>query len=454
MEQYTPGNDRSRINQANIPLAIPHDLQAEQAVLAALMTDSSAPAQVADQLSPEVFYDPAHQVIYQAIAELYEQNKPIDLISVNHQLTKKNLHTIAHAPAYLIELSQKIFSSAYLEYHTKILIEHYLKRRIHTAGSMLMKKAYDAGVDPIELLDEATEIIHNTIEKRLHTPVKNVSKAFISTLKTLSNTSIGIDTGIGELNEKLVHGLKPGELYILAARPSMGKTAMMLTIAQHIGLKQRKRVLIYSLEMTAEQIILRLISMHCCVPMRELTQSTHSQELINKLLTAKNGLENAEIYIDDSPSLHIKELKARARKFHQKHQIACIMVDYLQLCDGTSSKNTLREHEISAISKGLKHLAKELNVPVLALSQVNRAVESRIGSKRPLLSDLRESGAIEQDADVVLFLYRPEYYGFETWEDGSSCQGQAELIIAKHRNGPTGTVRLKYEAAYTLFTTL
>ncbi|MFN4298553.1 MAG: replicative DNA helicase [Thermaurantimonas sp.] len=450
MEQHTPGNDRSRLKKAEAQEEFIYNIEAEQAVLSALLIDSSAPEAVADQLSPEVFYDRRHQVIYQVIEELYQQGKAIDIISVNHQLQKKKLQKIAEAPAYLVILAQKVFSTAYLEYHAKILLESYFRRQIYKAGSLLMQKAYEADIDAIDVLNDATKIINDTVEKRIENNIKRLSKELYPALKQLQVDRQALPTGLPELDKLLNGGFKAGELYVLAARPSMGKTAMMLTFALHLAIEHAAAVLIFSLEMTVYQIIQRLVSMQCHISVQHLYNSKLTNEFIHKLNGIKK-LENAEIYIDDTSSLHIKELRAKARKMHKKHAIGCIMVDYLQLCDGGNGKNTLREQEIATISKDLKSIAKELNVPVIVLSQLNRSVETRQGSKRPVLSDLRESGAIEQDADVVFFLYRPEYYGYTSWEDSTPCQGQAELIVSKNRNGSTGAVRMHYHKEYTLF---
>lgn len=441
------------LTQGKVP---PHDTGLEEAVLGALLIDSKAIGEVLEILQPEHFYNVKHGIIFECIKELFSRSEPVDLLTVSTELKKKGKIKEAGGDAYLVYLSQRVFSSAHVEYHARIILEKYLLREIiHIAGK-LEQKAFLDETDPIELLDETEQRLFELTAgnlKRNFTTAGDLVKDALKQMEEISKRDglSGVPSGFRAL-DSVTGGWQRSDLIILAARPSMGKTAFVLSLARNMAIENNIPVAFFSLEMSAVQLIMRLISSETGIPNQALRNGRLSPEQWNMLYTKSNKLEKAPLFIDDTPSISIFDLRAKCRRLKAIHDIQCVIIDYLQLMTAGNQKNGTREQEISSISRALKVIAKELDIPVIALAQVNRAVESRGGSdKRPMLSDLRESGAIEQDADIVSFLYRPEYYKYETWEDGTPCANQAELIIAKHRNGALKNVRFRFENETTSF---
>lgn len=439
----------------------PQALDLEEAVLGAMMIDKKGIDDVIDILSPEVFYKEAHQLIYEAIYTLFQNSEPTDLLTVSNQLRKAGHIDIVGGDYYLVNLTQKVSSSAHIEFHARIILQKYIQRRLISISSEIIEEAYDETVDVFDLLDDAEtklfEVTQGNLKKGSES-AEGLVKQAINKIEEISNKSglSGIPTGFDKL-DNLTSGWQASDLIILAARPGMGKTAFVLSMTKNMAIDFNAPVALFSLEMSSVQLITRMISSVTGISSGKLRKGNlerHEWELLNVKV---KDLSRAPIYIDDTPSLSIFDLRAKARRLASQHGIKIIVIDYLQLMTaGSSNSGGNREQEISTISRNLKALAKELNIPVIALSQLSRAVETRGGSKRPLLSDLRESGAIEQDADIVSFIFRPEYYGILEWDDDerSPCEGQAEFIVAKHRNGGLDNIRLKFTGHLALFSNL
>ncbi|MGV8946108.1 MAG: replicative DNA helicase [Lutibacter sp.] len=440
----------------------PQALELEEAVLGAMMIDKKGVDDVIDILHPEAFYKEAHQLIYEAIFILFQNSEPTDLLTVANQLRKTNNLEAAGGDFYLVRLTQKVASSAHIEFHARIILQKYIQRKLITISSEIIEEAYDETIDVFDLLDDAEsklfEVTQGNLKKGSETSEGLVSQA-IKKIQEISNKQgmSGAATGFTRLDE-LTSGWQPSDLVILAARPGMGKTAFVMSMAKNMAIDFDLPVAIFSLEMSSVQLITRMISSETGISSGKLRKGNLEPHEWEQLNVKVKNLSKAPIFIDDSPSLSIFDLRAKARRLASQHGIKIIVIDYLQLMTaGTSQKGGgNREQEISTISRNLKALAKELNIPVIALSQLSRAVETRGGSKRPLLSDLRESGAIEQDADIVSFIYRPEYYGLTEWDDEerTPCEGQAEFIVAKHRNGGLENIRLKFTAHLAQFSNL
>ncbi len=441
----------------------PQATDLEEAVLGALMIDKSALNEVIDILNPESFYKESHQLIYEAIKNLFANSEPIDMLTVSSELRKNGKLEPAGGDYYLAKLTQQVASSAHIEYHSRIIVQKHIQRELIRISSEIIKDAYDETTDVLELLDRAESKLFEVAEgniKKNHETAQDLVKQAIDNIETLSKREGGVSgvpsgfTGV----DRVTAGWQNSDLIILAARPGMGKTAFVLSMARNIAVDYKKPVAVFSLEMSSVQLITRLIASETGINSETLRKGTLQAHEWEQLNSKVRSLENAPLFIDDTPALSIFDLRAKCRRLKAQHDIQLIMIDYLQLMSagGESSKGGNREQEISTISRSLKSIAKELNVPVIALSQLSRAVELRGGSKRPLLSDLRESGAIEQDADLVTFIYRPEYYGMTEWDDDdhSPCAGQAELIIAKHRNGSLEDIRLKFQGSMAKFSDL
>lgn len=440
----------------------PQALELEEAVLGAMMIDKKGVDDVIDILHPEAFYKEAHQLIYEAIFVLFQNSEPTDLLTVANQLRKTNNLESVGGDFYLVRLTQKVASSAHIEFHARIILQKYIQRKLISISSEIIEEAYDETVDVFDLLDDAEtklfEVTQGNLKKGSETSEGLVALA-IKKIQEISNKQgmSGAATGFTRLDE-LTSGWQPSDLVILAARPGMGKTAFVMSMAKNMAIDFDQPVAIFSLEMSSVQLITRMISSETGISSGKLRKGNLEPHEWEQLNVKVKNLTKAPIFIDDSPSLSIFDLRAKARRLASQHGIKIIIIDYLQLMTaGTSQKGGgNREQEISTISRNLKALAKELNIPVVALSQLSRAVETRGGSKRPLLSDLRESGAIEQDADIVSFIYRPEYYGLTEWDDEerTPCEGQAEFIVAKHRNGGLDNIRLKFTAHLAQFSNL
>ncbi|WP_158961364.1 replicative DNA helicase [Myroides fluvii] len=434
----------------------------EEAVLGAMMIDKKGIDEVIDILQPDAFYKEGHKYIFEAIDQLFVGNQPIDLLTVSAQLRKNAKLDIAGGDAYLVSLTQKISSSAHIEFHSRVILQKFIQRSLIRISNEIIEDAYDETTDVFDLLDKAEaklyEVTQGNIKKSSETAQSLVAQAKkrieeISTKEGLS----GLPTGFHKLDE-LTSGWQPSDLIIIAARPGMGKTAFVLSMARNIAIEAGAGVAFFSLEMSSVQLITRLISSETGLSSEKLRTGKLEKHEWEQLNVKVKDLERAPLFIDDTPSLSIFDLRAKARRLASQYGIKLIVIDYLQLmtAGGSQKGGGNREQEISTISRNLKALAKELDIPVIALSQLSRAVETRGTSKRPLLSDLRESGAIEQDADIVSFIYRPEYYKIEEWDDEfrSPTAGQAEFIVAKHRNGGLDNIRLKFLGMFGKFDNL
>ncbi|WP_185873738.1 replicative DNA helicase [Blattabacterium cuenoti] len=440
------------IKNVKIP---PQALDLEEVILGSIMIDKKGLDIIIDILVPEIFYKKEHQDIFRSIQKLYHNYHPIDLYTVSNQLKKDgNLDKIG-GELYLIELTQKVISSAHIEYHSRIIQQKFILRKLINISSYIIKNCYHDNIDVFELLDEAESKLFEINQKYLITKkyetTESLVKKAIDKIKKIENNKerlSGISSGFYHLDQ-ITSGWQNSDLIILASRPGMGKTTFMLSMVRDIVLKQKVPAVIFSLEMSSIQLITRLISSETGISSEKIKKANLSDLDWKNIFNKTSKLKKAPLFIDDTPSLSIFNLRAKCRNLISQHGIKLILIDYMQLM-GINDHNLKllrnREQEISIISRNLKSMAKELDIPIIALSQLSRAVEIRGGSRRPLLSDLRESGSIEQDADIVLFIYRPEYYGFKIWdtEKKESCIGQAEIIIAKHRNGSLDKIRLKF----------
>lgn len=437
----------------------PQALELEEAVLGAMMIDKKGIDEVIDILHPEAFYDKRHQEIYAAIYALFQNSEPIDLLSVSNQLKKNGKLDIAGGDFYLIGLTQKVASSAHIEFHSRIILEKFIQRKLITISSEIIENAYDETMDVFDLLDDAEgklfEVTQGNLKKGAERADSLVQQSInkIQEISTKEGMS-GLATGFTKL-DALTSGWQPTDLIIIAARPGMGKTAFVISMAKNMAIDFGHPVALFSLEMSSVQLITRMISSETGLTSEKLRKGNLEPHEWKQLNVKVKGLSEAPIFIDDTPALSIFDLRAKARRLVSQHGVKILIIDYLQLMTAGGAGGN-REQEISTISRNLKALGKELNVPVIALSQLSRAVETRGGSKRPLLSDLRESGAIEQDADIVSFIYRPEYYGMTEWDDDdhSPCEGQGEFIVAKHRNGGLDNIRLKFTGHLAKFSDL
>lgn len=439
----------------------PQALDLEEAVLGAMMIDKKGVVEVIDLLHPEAFYKEAHQDIFSAIITLFHNSKPTDLLTVSNQLRNDGKLDKVGGDYYLVSLTQKVSSSAHIEYHSRIILQKFIQRKLISISSDLIEDSYDETIDVFDLLDDAEsklfEVTQGNFKKTAETAESLVNQA-LKKIQDISNTEglSGVPSGFTQI-DKLTAGWQPSDLIIIAARPGMGKTAFIISMAKNIAITKNIPVAVFSLEMSSVQLITRMISSETNLESSKLRKGNLEKFEWELLQVKVENLSKAPIFIDDQPALSVFDLRAKARRLVSQHGIKLIVIDYLQLMTTGSSKNTgNREQEISTISRNLKALAKELNIPVIALSQLSRQVEARSGHKRPMLSDLRESGAIEQDADIVSFIYRPEYYKFVEWDDDEKtpCHGQAEFIVAKHRNGGLDNIRLKFVDQLAHFTDL
>ncbi|HEX2867205.1 MAG TPA: replicative DNA helicase [Ignavibacteriales bacterium] len=435
----------------------PQAPEVEMAVLGAMMIEKEAVPKGIELLTPEAFYIKQHRLIFEAMQSLFEANEPIDTVTLYEELKKKGQIEDAGGAVYLSRLSQNISSAANIEYHAKIVLEKHILRGLITASMEIAQSAYEGSEDAFDLLDRAERQIFEITEAHMKKSYSQMNKAVIQAMEYIElihskkHQQFAVPTGFYQLDDML-GGFQKSDLIIIAARPSMGKTAFALSLARNAAVDHKVPTAIFSLEMATIQMVIRMI----CAEARLNAHLVRTGKLPNeegpKLSRNIHKLSEAPIFIDDSPSQTILEIRAKCRRLKAEKKLGLIMIDYLQLMNA-SSKMESREREISHISRSLKALAKELNIPVIALAQLNRAVESRT-DKRPMLSDLRESGSIEQDADVVMFIHRPEYYGMKQDADGNSLEGVAEIIVGKQRNGPTGDVRLKFFKDYARFENL
>ncbi|WKZ61694.1 MAG: replicative DNA helicase [Cyclobacteriaceae bacterium] len=432
----------------------PQALDLEEAVLGALMLEKGALNAVVEFLKPEHFYSEAHQEIYRAIIELFKGSEPVDMRTVVNQLRKNAKLELVGGAYYIAELTSKVSSAANIEYHARVVIELAIKRDLIHIASQIHHDAYEDTTDVFELLDKTEQSIFEISDSNLrknYDNMKNLMYRAITELQKLKEHKdglTGVPSGFTAL-DRMTSGWQSSDLVIIAARPGMGKTAFVVSAMRNAAVDFKRPVAIFSLEMASVQLVNRMISAEAELEGEKIRKGQLAEFEWAQLVHKTNRLSSAPIFIDDTPALSILELRAKCRRLKAEHGIQLIIVDYLQLMRGDTGGN--REQEIASISRALKGIAKELSVPVLALSQLSRGVETRGGDKRPQLSDLRESGSIEQDADMVIFLYRPEYYKITVDEEGMPTQGMGEVIIAKHRNGQTGSVKLKFIGKYTKF---
>ncbi|BCB96724.1 replicative DNA helicase [Dissulfurispira thermophila] len=429
----------------------PQNIEAEQAVLGAIIFDNEALPKALEILSSEDFYRETHRRLYNAMCELFEKNEPIDIVTLTDYLRRTdNLDTVGGI-SYLSYLANAVPTSANIRYHAKIVREKSLLRSLIQTATHITSRVYEDSLDADEMVDYAERLIFDIADKRTKTSFSNLKDVIKDTFKMIEHlydkkeAITGIPSGFKDIDE-LTSGFQPGDLIIIGGRPGMGKTAFALNIAQHVAIDLKEPVAIFSLEMSKEQLAMRMLCAESMVSASSVRKGFISKQDWPKLTNAAGRLADAPIFIDDSSAITVLEVRAKARRLKMEHGgLSLVVVDYLQLMRSRGNFER-REQEISEISRSLKALAKELKVPVIALSQLNRAVEQR-GEKKPTLADLRESGAIEQDADVIIFIYRDEIYN----KNNPSNKGKAEIIIAKQRNGPTGTVNLTYLADSTRF---
>ncbi len=436
----------------------PQAVDIEEAVLGALMLERDALSNVIDILKPESFYRDSHRHIYEAIVQLFNNSEPVDIKTVVHQLRRNGTLEVVGGAYYIAELTTRVNSAANIEYHARIISEQSIKRELIRISSEIQHDAYEDTIDVFQLLDRAEQSLFDVSESHIRKNYDKMNSLLSQAIEEIEQRKgkkdgvTGIESGFTAL-DRITSGWQPSDLVIIAARPGMGKTAFVVSAMRNAAVDFNHPVGIFSLEMSSVQLVNRLISAEAELESEKIKSGKLADYEWEQLLHKTSRLSSSPIFIDDTPGLSILELRAKSRRLVAQHGVKLLIVDYLQLMTGDTSKNAggNREQEIASISRSLKGIAKELKVPVIALSQLSRAVETRGGDKKPQLSDLRESGSIEQDADMVIFLYRPEYYGITQGEDGMPLQGLGEVIIAKHRNGRTDTAQLKFIGKFTKF---
>lgn len=436
----------------------PQALDIERVVLGALMIDKDAFTVISEIVRPETFYEPRNQKIYHAIQTLNMNEQPVDIMTVTEQLRKEGTLEDVGGPAYIVEMSSRVASSAHIEYHAHILAQKFLARQLISFASMIETEAFDETVDVDELMQKAEGQLFELSMKNMVQDYSHIEPILREAHRILMKASqndgglTGVPSGYHKLDD-ITAGWQPSDLVIIAGRPAMGKTSFALSIAKNIAVDYRQPIAFFSLEMNSVQLVNRLISNVCEISGSKILNGQLAPDEWDRFDKNLRLLEDAPVYIDDTPGLSVFELRTKARRLVREHGIKILMIDYLQLMNANGMRFNSRQEEVSTISRSLKGLAKELNIPVIALSQLNRTVENREGleGKRPQLSDLRESGAIEQDADMVLFVHRPEYYHLYQDEKGNDLHGMAQIIIAKHRKGATGDVLLKFRGEFTRF---
>ena len=439
------------MDEALIKRVLPHSVEAEQAVVGSMLMDRDAILTSSEIISGEDFYQTAYGVIFDTVVEIYNEGKPVDLITLQERLKEKDVPAEISSLEFVRDLVTAVPTSANVKYYAEIVAEKSMLRRLIKLNDEISNMCY-LGKESMEAVLELTEKkVFELVQKRNtgdFVPIKDVVLSALEKIESASKTSgsvTGIPTGFLDLDYK-TSGLQPSDLILVAARPSMGKTAFVLNIAQHVAFKAKKSVAIFSLEMSKEQLVNRLFSLESQVDSQSLRTGNLKDDDWEKLIESAGIIGKSRLIIDDTPGISISELRSKCRKFKLEQGLDLIIIDYLQLMTGrVGGRSESRQQEISDISRSLKGLARELNVPVIALSQLSRAVEQR-PDHRPMLSDLRESGAIEQDADVVMFIYRDDYYNKDT-----EMKNIAEIIIAKQRNGSIGTVNLTWLPNYTKF---
>ena len=442
------------MEEALIKRVMPHSIEAEQSVVGAMLMDKDAILTASELISGQDFYQSAYGVIFDSMVELFNEGRPVDLVTLQDRLKEKDVPPEISSLEFVRDLVTAVPTSANVKYYAEIVADKSMMRRLIKLNDELSNICY-AGNEPLPAILEKTEkSVFELLQKRNlgeYTPIRQVVLNALDRIERAAKNKgnvTGVPTGFNDLDYKL-SGLQPSDLVLVAARPSMGKTAFVLNIAQYVAFKKEKGVAIFSLEMSKEQLVNRLFSLESQVDSQAIRTGNLKDSDWEKLIEGAGIIGKSNLIIDDTPGISVSELRSKCRKYKLEHDIQLVIIDYLQLMTGSVGRHSeSRQQEISEISRSLKALARELNVPVVALSQLSRAVEGR-PDKRPMLSDLRESGAIEQDADVVMFIYRDEYYNKDT-----EYKKQAEIIIAKQRNGPVGTVHLAWLADYTKFDNL
>ena len=448
------------VNISEVGRRPPEARELEEAVLGALMLEKDAYSIVSDILKPQSFYEHSHELIYTAIQNLAIFQRPVDMLTVQEQLKKQGNLEEAGGAYYLAQLTGKVVSTAHLEYHARIVAQKYLARELIRFTSEIQGKAFDETLDVDDLMQEAEATLFEISQRNMKKDVMQINPVITEAIELLNIAAkredglSGLSSGYDGL-DKMTSGWQKSDLVIIAARPAMGKTAFILSMAKNMAVDLKHSVAVFSLEMSNVQLVNRLIVNVCEIEGSKIRNGQLADHEWVQLDQKIKDLYDAPIFIDDTPSLSVFEFRTKARRLVREHHVEIIIIDYLQLMNASGSSFGSREQEVSTISRSLKGLAKELNIPIIALSQLNRGVENRTGngadSKRPQLADLRESGAIEQDADMVCFIHRPEYYKITEDADGNSLIGMAEIIIAKHRNGSTGDVRLRFKGQFAKF---
>lgn len=453
-QRSKPKQDLSYLNHGRLP---PQAIELEKAVLGAILLEQNALSNVIDILKPEVFYQDAHQKIMRAIMELFAQSQPVDIITVTHVLQKHGTLADIGGAYYISQLTNKVASAANVEFHARIVLQKYLQRQLILISSEIIKDCYDEASDVFDILDKAERELFAVSETNLRRSYSTMDQLVKEAIEQIDKAAkheghiSGVPSGFTQL-DNITAGWQRSDLIVIAARPGMGKTAFVLSMAKNITVKKKVPVALFSLEMAGVQLVTRLIASESEIEADKLKRGNLQSFEWKQLNSRIADLSTAPLFIDDTPALSIFELRAKCRRLKAHHNVQLVIVDYLQLMTSGGDNRGNREQEISNISRSLKSLAKELNIPIIALSQLSRAVETRGGTKKPILSDLRESGAIEQDADMVAFIYRPEYYKIEYDENNNSTQGLAELIIAKHRNGSLDNIKLRFISKFAKFT--
>ena len=461
------GNRRPPYSTKNLskPLVVdggklpPQALDLEEAVLGAMMLERNAVNDAIDILKPESFYKEAHQRIFSAIQELFQQSQPIDILTVTARLRQNGELDLVGGPYYISQLTNRVASAANVEYHARIISQKHILRELIRISSETQRDAYEETTDVFDLMDKTESELFKVTQGNIRKDYESMDKLILQAIDEIEKAKghtdgiSGVPSGFTEL-DRVTSGWQRSDMIVIAARPGMGKTAFVLSMARNMAVMFNQAVAVFSLEMSALQLVNRLIASEAELPADKLRKGNLADHELQQLHTRIKKLSEAPIFIDDTPALSIFELRAKARRLVGQHGVKAIIIDYLQLMTAGGEGKGNREQEISTISRSIKSIAKELNVPIIALSQLSRSVETRGGDKRPMLSDLRESGAIEQDADIVCFIYRPEYYQLTEDEKGQSLLGIGEIIIAKHRNGSLENVQLRFISQFAKFDNL
>ena len=434
----------------------PQSVDLEEAVLGALMLEKGPLNDVIDIINrPDIFYKDAHKKIYEAIQELFSESESIDILTVSQRLRQNGHLEACGGPYYISQLTNRVASAAHAETHARIIVQKFILRELIRISGKVIQNAYDETTDVFNLLDEAESELFAVAEGNIRKDYQNMTdlilqaKDEIEVAMSKEDGINGVATGFKDL-DRVTSGWQRSDMIVVAARPGMGKTAFVISMARNVAVDYNHPVAIFSLEMSSVQLVNRLISGEAEIPAEDIRRGKFTKNEFDQFFHRTKKLSDAPLFIDDTPALSIFELRAKCRRLKQQHDIKLVVIDYLQLMS-SGGKGGNREQEISTISRSIKEIAKELDIPIIALSQLSRNVETRGGDKRPMLSDLRDSGAIEQDADIVCFIYRPEYYGLTEWADGTPCTSQGEIIVAKHRNGSLKDVRLRFIGKYAKF---